>query len=182
MPNIGVAVGQRTCELHHAIISASKSLCGLYAFSVGDRWLCACSLTVVALLHLSVLCTVDGVRRCLTLSAVSAAQHEHHGMVCPQQAIFMESGPLRKSKSVDALKKCENNPLVLLAVANLFFAERKIKKARSWFNRTVHLSTNHILCVAVPVIRLPCNRNATSTPVTLTMSFRGLIVCVYVYL
>lgn len=40
---------------------------------------------------------------------------------------------------VDALKKCENDPLVLLAVARLFLSERKITKARSWFNRTVKL-------------------------------------------
>jgi len=33
------------------------------------------------------------------------------------EAIFMESRPQRKSKSVDALKKCEHDPHVLLAVS-----------------------------------------------------------------
>ena len=45
----------------------------------------------------------------------------------------------RRMMSVDALKKCENDPLVLLAVAKLFLQERKITKARQWFNRTVKL-------------------------------------------
>ena len=33
------------------------------------------------------------------------------------EAIFLESRPQRKTKSVDALKKCEHDPHVLLAVA-----------------------------------------------------------------
>ena len=33
------------------------------------------------------------------------------------EAIFMESRPQRKTKSVDALKRCEHDPHVLLAVA-----------------------------------------------------------------
>jgi hypothetical protein len=55
------------------------------------------------------------------------------------EAIFMENKPQRKTKSVDALKKCEHDPHVLLAVAKLFWAERKIQKCREWFTRTVKL-------------------------------------------
>ncbi|KAL9962298.1 hypothetical protein ACROYT_G031386 [Oculina patagonica] len=55
------------------------------------------------------------------------------------EAIFMESRPQRKTKSVDALKRCEHDPHVLLAVARLFWSERKISKAREWFNRAVKL-------------------------------------------
>ncbi|OQR74425.1 pre-mRNA-processing factor 6-like [Tropilaelaps mercedesae] len=53
------------------------------------------------------------------------------------EAIFMEPRPGRKSKSFDALKKCEHDPRVLLAISKLFWAERKISKAREWFNRTI---------------------------------------------
>ena len=55
------------------------------------------------------------------------------------EAIFMEPRPRRKSKSVDALKKCEHDPHVLLAVSKLFWAERKIQKCRDWMTRTVKL-------------------------------------------
>lgn len=55
------------------------------------------------------------------------------------EAIFMENKPQRKTKSVDALKKCEHDPHVLLAVANLFWAERKAQKCREWLTRTVKL-------------------------------------------
>lgn len=53
------------------------------------------------------------------------------------EAIFMEPRPQRKSKSVDALKKCEHDPYVLLAVSKLFWSEHKLQKCRDWFNRTV---------------------------------------------
>ncbi|XP_071476325.1 pre-mRNA-processing factor 6-like [Diadema antillarum] len=54
-------------------------------------------------------------------------------------SIFMESRPQRKTKSVDALKRCEHDPHVLLAVSRLFWSERKITKAREWFTRTVKI-------------------------------------------
>ncbi|XP_006820857.1 pre-mRNA-processing factor 6-like, partial [Saccoglossus kowalevskii] len=55
------------------------------------------------------------------------------------EAIFMEARPQRKTKSVDALKRCEHDPNVLLAVSRLFWTERKLSKAREWFNRTVKI-------------------------------------------
>ncbi|XP_064597243.1 pre-mRNA-processing factor 6-like [Liolophura sinensis] len=55
------------------------------------------------------------------------------------EAIFMEPRPQRKTKSVDALKKCEHDPHVLLAVSKLFWTERKLVKAREWFQRSVKI-------------------------------------------
>jgi len=53
------------------------------------------------------------------------------------EAIFIELRHARKTKIVDALKKCEHDPHVLLAGSKLIWAERKYKKAREWFMRTV---------------------------------------------
>jgi len=55
------------------------------------------------------------------------------------EAIFLENKPQRKTKSVDALKKCEHDPHVLLAVSKLFWSERKLQKCREWLTRTVKL-------------------------------------------
>jgi pre-mRNA-processing factor 6 len=54
------------------------------------------------------------------------------------ESIWMEDRPKRKTRSVDALKKANNHPLVLVAVARLFWAERKLDKARSWFERAAN--------------------------------------------
>jgi pre-mRNA-processing factor 6 len=55
------------------------------------------------------------------------------------EAIFLEPKPQRKTKSIDALKVCEHDANVLLAVAKMFWSERKLQKAREWFDRTVKL-------------------------------------------
>ena len=55
-------------------------------------------------------------------------------------AIAAAPRPARRAKSVDALKKCNDDPAVLAAVASLFAADRKVDKARSWYARSVKLA------------------------------------------
>mmetsp|Transcript_809 Transcript_809/g.1566 ORF Transcript_809/g.1566 Transcript_809/m.1566 type:complete len:972 (-) Transcript_809:183-3098(-) len=52
-------------------------------------------------------------------------------------AIATDARPLRKARSYDALKRCSDDPYVFAAVAKLFWIDRKVKKARNWFNRAV---------------------------------------------
>ena len=47
--------------------------------------------------------------------------------------------PAQKNKSIDALKHCDNNAVVVLAVARLFEQDRKTEKARKWLQRAVAL-------------------------------------------
>ncbi|KAJ1550581.1 hypothetical protein HK096_006126, partial [Nowakowskiella sp. JEL0078] len=67
---------------------------------------------------------------------------------CPEsgvlwsEAILMEPRMQRKARSADAIKKCENHPLVLITVARLFWAERKTDKARNWFTRAVKVDSD----------------------------------------
>ncbi|KAJ3015521.1 UNVERIFIED_CONTAM: hypothetical protein HDU68_012692 [Siphonaria sp. JEL0065] len=56
------------------------------------------------------------------------------------EAILTESRPQRKARSKDALMKCENDSLVLVTVARLFWSERKPEKARNWFSRAVKVN------------------------------------------
>jgi pre-mRNA-processing factor 6 len=64
---------------------------------------------------------------------------------CPEsgllwsEAITSAPRPQRKSRSVDALKKCNNDPLVISAVAQLFMSDHKVDKARNWFSRAIAL-------------------------------------------
>ena len=51
--------------------------------------------------------------------------------------IWSEPRPTRKARSADALRKAADDPLVLCTVARLFWAERKIEKARQWFERAI---------------------------------------------
>ena len=46
----------------------------------------------------------------------------------------------QKSKSADAIKRAPEDPLVIVAVAQLFASDRKTEKARKWFDRAVILN------------------------------------------
>jgi pre-mRNA-processing factor 6 len=59
------------------------------------------------------------------------------------EAIFIEPRPARRTKSVDALRACEHDPFVLLAVSRLIWTERKTSKARQWFARTVKIDPDY---------------------------------------
>lgn len=65
---------------------------------------------------------------------------------CPNSGILWASQiemvprPQRKSKSADALKKCDHDAHVIAAVAKLFWHDRKVDKARNWLNRAVTLA------------------------------------------
>lgn len=52
-------------------------------------------------------------------------------LTCPRAA--------QKQKSVEALKRCDQSPEVVCAVARLFERDRKTDKARKWFERAVAL-------------------------------------------
>lgn len=56
------------------------------------------------------------------------------------ESIAMAARPQRRSKSVDALKRCNDDPHVIAAVAMLFQNDRKVDKARTWFNRAITLN------------------------------------------
>ena len=72
----------------------------------------------------------------LTLMARAMQECPNSGILWTE-AIFLAPRPQRKSKSVDALKKCKHDPYLLLAVAKLFWSEYKVNKAREWLARAV---------------------------------------------
>lgn len=59
------------------------------------------------------------------------------------EAIAMAPRPQRKSKSAEALTRCNDDPHIIAAVAQLFWNDRKVDKARSWFSRAVLLDPDN---------------------------------------
>jgi len=54
------------------------------------------------------------------------------------EAIFIENRHGREAKSIDATKKCEHDPHVMLALAKYVWSEGKPNgKIRNWFQRVV---------------------------------------------
>ena len=59
------------------------------------------------------------------------------------ETIEMENPQQKKAKSVEALKRCDNDPFVIVAVAKIFWADKKIDKARTWFTRAVTINADY---------------------------------------
>jgi pre-mRNA-processing factor 6 len=57
-------------------------------------------------------------------------------------AVENEPKRTRKAKIVDAMKKGENNPYVVLSIAKIFWKEKKYEKARKWMERSLALDAN----------------------------------------
>jgi len=56
------------------------------------------------------------------------------------KAVELEPKQGQNARSVDALKKCENDAHVIIGVAKLFWRDAKNAKARKWYNRAVTLN------------------------------------------
>lgn len=52
-------------------------------------------------------------------------------------SLWFHPKPVRKSRGADALKKTRDHPLVICAVACVFWEDGSYEKARTWFGRAV---------------------------------------------
>lgn len=75
----------------------------------------------------------------VTLMARALQECPNSGLLLAEN-IIMSPRAEQKAKSADAIKKCPDDPLVIIAVASLFASERKVDKARKWFQRGVILN------------------------------------------
>jgi PRP1 splicing factor, N-terminal. len=75
----------------------------------------------------------------ITLMARALQECPNSGLLLAEN-ISTSPRPERKAKSADAIKRNPDDPLVITAVASLFASERKMDKARKWFERAVVLN------------------------------------------
>lgn len=61
------------------------------------------------------------------------------GLLYVEQIWHLEARTQRKPRSLEAIKKVDNDPALFVGVARLFWAERKLDKAQSWFERALAL-------------------------------------------
>lgn len=64
------------------------------------------------------------------------------GLLYVEQIWHLEARTQRKPRSLEAIKKVDNDPALFVGVARLFWAERKLDKAQSWFERALALDVS----------------------------------------
>ena len=61
------------------------------------------------------------------------------GILWSESIWYLEPRTQRKPRSLEAIKKCENDPALFVTVARVFWGERKLDKAANWFEKSVLL-------------------------------------------
>ncbi|PHH91661.1 hypothetical protein CDD83_10814 [Cordyceps sp. RAO-2017] len=72
---------------------------------------------------------------------MARAQHEvpKSGLLWVEQIWQLEARTQRKPRSLEAIKKVDNDPLLFVGVARIFWADRKLDKAQNWFEKALVL-------------------------------------------
>lgn len=74
-------------------------------------------------------------------SMMARAQHEvpKSGLLWVEQIWHLEARTQRKPRSLEAIKKIDNDPLLFVGVARIFWGDRKLDKAQNWFEKALVL-------------------------------------------
>ena len=64
------------------------------------------------------------------------------GLLWSESIWHLEPRTQRKPRSLEAIRKVDNDPLLFVAVARIFWGERKLDKAAGWFEKAVLLDSD----------------------------------------
>ncbi|CAG7920753.1 unnamed protein product [Penicillium olsonii] len=59
------------------------------------------------------------------------------GLLWSENIWYLEARSQRKARSLEAMKKCENDPVLFVAIARIFWGERRLDKAMTWFEKAI---------------------------------------------
>ncbi|EGY13330.1 pre-mRNA-splicing factor prp1 [Verticillium dahliae VdLs.17] len=83
------------------------------------------------------------VNQAKSLMAKALQEVPKSGLLWSEQIWHLEPRTQRKPRSLEAIKKVDNDPILFVAVARLFWGERKLEKAQNWFEKALVLDSNN---------------------------------------
>ncbi len=76
------------------------------------------------------------------LMAKALQEVPNSGLLWSESIWHLEPRTQRKSRSLEAIKKCENDPILFVTVARVFWGERRLEKAANWFEKAILLDSD----------------------------------------
>lgn len=64
------------------------------------------------------------------------------GILWSESIWYLEPRTQRRPRSLEAIKKVENDPVLFVTVARIFWGERRLEKAASWFEKAIFLDSD----------------------------------------
>ena len=77
-----------------------------------------------------------------TLMAKAKQECPKSGALWSEDIWFLQPRTQRKPISLEAIKKVDNDPVLFVTVARIFWGERKLDKAASWFEKAIVLDSD----------------------------------------
>ena len=109
------------------------------ARSVLERGALATKSPLIALESVRIERRAGNVAQAKTLMARALQQFPTDGPLWSENIWHLEDRTKRKPRSLEAIKKVDNDPVLFVTVARVFWTERKIDKAASWFEKAILL-------------------------------------------
>lgn len=65
------------------------------------------------------------------------------GLLWCENIWYLEPRTQRKTRCLEAMKKCEDDPVLLITIARIFWSERSLDKAMGWFEKAIVLNSDY---------------------------------------
>lgn len=76
------------------------------------------------------------------LMAKALQEVPNSGLLWSESIWHLEPRTQRKPRSLEAIKKVDNDPILFVTVARIFWGERKLEKAQNWFEKAIILDSD----------------------------------------
>ena len=84
----------------------------------------------------------NNIAQAKVLMAQALQQIPNSGLLWSESIWHLEPRTQRKPRSLEAIKKVDNDPILFVTVARIFWGERKLDKAASWFEKAIILDSD----------------------------------------
>lgn len=77
------------------------------------------------------------------LMAIALQECPHSGLLWAEKIMHLETRTQRKPRALEAIKKVENDAQLFVVVARIFWFERRLDKAHTWFTKAIVLDADY---------------------------------------
>jgi pre-mRNA-processing factor 6 len=79
----------------------------------------------------------NNINQAKVLMAKALQEVPNSGLLWSESIWHLEPRTQRKPRSLEAIKKVDNDPILFVTVARIFWGERKLEKAQNWFEKAI---------------------------------------------
>ncbi|KAJ5545128.1 MRNA splicing factor (Prp1/Zer1) [Penicillium sp. DV-2018c] len=79
----------------------------------------------------------NNISQAKVLMARAIQEVPNSGLLWSESIWHLEPRSQRKARSLEAIKKVENDPILFITVARIFWGERRLEKAMTWFEKAI---------------------------------------------